>query len=118
MPKIVLEHAFEITDEDISNVITTAVEGGIGYWSKVENYKPINDDGSFAILTELRLHPEVPGDFDPHTITTNNILDGIRQFCELRNCTPDNLFGDDGDYDAGDADLIIQFAMFGEIIYA
>jgi hypothetical protein len=117
MGQIVLNSTFEITDEDIDNIITTAVEGGIGYWSKVKSVS--------TYIKEMEAHHSVtlypyldPNDFDPQTLLPAAILKGIKMWCEWQKKTPADLFHPDfGDFDAGTADCIIQFALFGELVF-
>lgn len=136
----------------LHTVFTTALEGGIGYWSATEEYhwgtdggaKVVDDlDEFYAILVpeedewgvgEAFVAEE--GKTQPITETQSlrvdinviergsnmlvgKILEGeftneyFKQFIAawLSN-------GDDGDYDATVADLVVQLGLFGEEVYA
>lgn len=145
----------------LHGIFTTALEGGIGYWSECSKYhwrKPgeyanFNDscdlDGFYAVI-----HPNDPdgwgffpdGEDDQSLrVDLELVHRGVslfrdylcgnidfrgqpialedrkpvhpnhywRQFIEA-----DISSGDDGDYDAEVADQIVQFGLFGQVVYA
>ena len=111
--KLTLTHEWELTDQDIRDLIITAVEGGIGYWSMVDDYNQNLDEHS-----AVTLFPYVePDDFYPQTILPQGIVKGVEQYCIEHHVTPDALFGDYGDYDAVVADCVVQYALFGELVF-
>lgn len=114
--KIKVTKSIEITDENIDDIMCDALEGGITYWcSKAEvvgEYLGEYASDQISRGGKLILH-DFEEDED-HELTLEKFLAGYKQTVE------DGLFdGDpDGDeYDAAVADCIIQYAVFGEIVY-
>jgi hypothetical protein len=116
MNKIVRE--FEITDQELSDLMVTALEGGINYWCSgcdvVEpdgNLRPSDallEDG--WCLSFLDMDPMVAILLDKE-----GLLNGVARAMEWGNfATVEALM--DG-HDAETADVMIQFALFGEIVY-
>jgi hypothetical protein len=148
------------------DLFTTALEGGIGYWSECSKYHwhldPIIDkhgnqqipddiDGFYATI-----HPIEDGqwgvfdggdeDSRPLTIDLTVMERGARLMnfyvqgvvdCQGKQVPLGEIQppldekhyywqyveaycsnGDDGDYDAGVADMVVQFGLFGEVVYA
>lgn len=149
-------------------VFTTAIEGGIQYWARVDGYhwqarrsgghpnqQPVDDlDGFYAVIrsTEADADDEddtgwgITGLEREHTLRIN--LDVIERgttlfarYCrgeinshgidvpeEQRKPLADDAYwrqflaaeathGEEGDYDAMVADYIVQFGLFGELVY-
>ena len=108
-------------------LFSAALEGGIGYWSVCTKYhwslpggsREYDLDGFFADI-------ELPDEDDaPHRIDAQTILRGLQFFAQpgegykhVRQVARAVLLGDeDLDYDAGDADCIVQAGLFGEVVY-
>lgn len=116
-----------------ADVLTTALEGGIGYWSQAARMVRAADGSHVAVV----LHPEEPGDFEPKRVELADVLRAlelaatgdVRYVSERVERTARALLtysklayaagADDQapDYDAGDADAIVQVAAFGEVVY-
>jgi hypothetical protein len=112
----------QITESDIENIVVTAFEGGCNYWmglirTKEWEDKPKNEPlGTWAtkLLIEgktIKLY-DIEDDEEGWELTLEKVLKGIelnvvnRPFdCDLE------------DFDAYTADCIIQYALFGEIVY-
>lgn len=120
-------------------IFITAIEGGINYWCDVDTYKHSdgsgNDDlnGFEAVVCEVEPVVSSKGE-TKHTINRSTIEKGYLLATESDSSetlhwsveTPPskNMFhkelvdlNDLWDFDAGDADLIIQLALFNEIIF-
>ncbi len=99
-----------ITKEQIDEIIDTAGYG-IGYWAKVA----IIDDDYYQVVCE---------DGVRYILTNDAICTGINQYITNGNM-PYNIMEFDGNninldttmVDSVVADMIIQYACFGEIIY-
>lgn len=112
-------------------IFTTALEGGINYWSECERYHwSVNDDGQtddldgfFADIIEI-------GDGDlryPLRIDRTTIARGYylaaRTVWQTKiywsSERPPFILGPetDWDFDAADADVIVQLGLFEEVIY-
>ena len=120
---------FDLTvDSDfINDVVTTALEGGINYWCG--NAMPANSlteqlllDNDIAFLSDVlprggSIRLFVDEDDEPEQLkilTLDNFLSGLKTALEKKSIELD-IFDD---FDAADADCIVQYAIFGEIVYA
>lgn len=119
-------------DEFIADIIVTAVEGGTGYWACVSEYRHECPNADvYAVLHENDEDGEIENDrysakalrldrqsvaHALHRIESHEsiqYLDGnVRD--HLRDASRKN---DATNIDAGDADIIAQLAVLGEIVY-
>jgi hypothetical protein len=123
------DHPYAITDEMVDDILTAALEGGITYWADAA--KIIGDwpDGksrygadpsdSDLFLSEVLTHGSDVAIHEPeedtwHTLTLAKMKRGIRHAAKQYGKTPLALYED---HDAGVADNIVQYALFGELIY-
>ena len=125
-------------DKLLHYLFTTALEGGIVYWSQCSRYhwmigppahdveRPSEEDwrGFYAEIVEV-------GDGDdeePHRIDRSVVSRGLRLAAmepwrnKIRWSSgekPPLVVTDDTDwdFDAGDADMIVQLGLFGEVVY-
>lgn len=130
----VLEVSFDVlvTDEDIDDIMVSALEGGITYWADmaiVRGEKRVAMWGHEQIARggELDIHVVEPFDRDNtewYTLTKEKFLEGLKRWLkvpgtELAPLPHGECFGiDPGHIDGVAADEIIQYALFGEIVYA
>jgi hypothetical protein len=105
----------DISDEFIGDVIDTAGYG-IGYWVETAVW---DEDGKTYTITEQETA-------DEFVITYRRIAKSIEELIagksNVRDSIIDNLrkavTEDDGSYvDADVADVVIQYAIFGEMVY-
>jgi len=121
--EIELTYKFQLTDENIRDLIITAFEGGINYWCSAASVEDYGDCDPIASTYDVIpnngiLLLEEAEDGNRVALTLPGLLNGIKMFCNLRGTTPAKYFDPDtGDYDADDADGMIQFAVFGEWVY-
>lgn len=109
------------TMEEIQNgkdILTTAIEGGIGYWAQAGKALR-DDDGSWVCAV---LWPAYDPDFDARPICYSDVLDAIDSIVagnhEMNGTIQKTIATrDPGAIDAECADVIVQIAMFGEITY-
>lgn len=132
----------ELTEKDIKDILTTALEGGIGYWaeldctdpawaaarkrwSKKTDERPCWCDVAFEVLNNgdaIRfIDAEAKDDDNPtedevFLLTMAGLLKGCQLWEEHSKKDLAKTI-DECDYDADDADLIIQWGIFGEIIF-
>jgi hypothetical protein len=136
----------KVSPYTLASIIITAIEGGINYWcSKGRLHTEAEDDEGThhldTVVTErhpdevyneflarnvalggtftLYEYDEVVDSEKPHTLSLQNLLHGFVRFIEEGRAR--GTLDDDGtmdfDLDAGDADVIIQYALFGELVY-
>ena len=116
-------------DQLFFDIFVTAMEGGIGYWSVCSDYRPFVGDsnvedvkGFIATITDVEDESE-PGFF----IDRNVVAKGYglatsatwRSRISWSSSKPPVVVGPetDWDYDAGDADVIVQLGLFGNVVY-
>jgi hypothetical protein len=119
----------EARTEFLTDMLTTAVEGGIQYWAQVVSYRW--DCPAAARHVTIIEHENTDQDDPPKiTVTLDMIASALGRFmrdedgCRFVESAGDGQVklanrtnGDDGDVDAGDADCILQIAALGEVIY-
>ena len=126
-----IKTVLEIEDQDIEDIVVTALEGGIGYWACLDNTgaefetapkdEPISITASKLLLArkELKFIDEQDDNVE-YILTIDMLLEGIKLWIEkgydCYGAVVGNLF-DCGNIDAIGADMIFQFAMFGEWRY-
>ena len=127
--EITIKQNITVTEQDIDDIVCTALEGGINYWCdnvevngdylgeyasdqisrngqlKFYVFDPVNDTDMFVLdkdnfIKGLRMYLEDPK--PPYDITGTNHGKPVLDLC---NC------------DAVVADMIIQYALFDEIVF-
>jgi hypothetical protein len=111
----------------LHGLFTTALEGGIGYWSQCSSYRWSTGDGETDDFMHYHANivdaedDGVPYRIDRDTMSRGYTLATTTWSDRLAWSTepPPVVVTDDTDwdYDAGDADLIVQLGLFGEVIY-
>lgn len=136
--KFSVEH--KLTVEDIKDILTTAIEGGIGYWACLLNDTPewikacktlkesMKDtpcycDVAWEVLSNneaVKFEDEgdcIEDDEAPILeLTKEKLLKGCALYTGYTGKDIHESM-EKGDFDANDADMIIQFALFGELMY-
>lgn len=112
----------QFTENDIDNIIVTAIEGGCKNWMgliKDENYKdkpkdePLSQWTTKLLLEGKTIHLyDVEDREEKFELTLEKLIKGIQLNCVNR---PD--YSDKDNWDADDCDCIMQYALFGEIVY-
>lgn len=122
---------FFISDQLIDDTLCTALEGGINYWAvdatplvwpeaeskmfpgETPYASEVVSMGASLLIT---LDPEVADEDRPvYVLTAAMMRKGIRAYCKLAHTTPARI--DDDPVDASGADVIVQLALFGEVVY-
>ena len=124
-----IEQTHEFTSEDISDLVCSALEGGINYWCRKARIKLTEDKKYLGISEEDLPSVEFASDaigfggtvvlFDAESdekweLTNEKMLKGIARYCLENN---ENLSDLLDNHDACTADNIIQYALFDEIVY-
>lgn len=104
----------QYTHEQIDDLMVTALEGGISYWCSRAKVKDGDYRGSeYASGVISRGGTLVLKDFEQeveYDLDATMLAKGIRMAANHNGFTFD-------DYDAADADNVIQYAVFGELVY-
>ena len=123
--ELTYKNTITVTDSGIDEIIGTAFDGGITYWcdeAKVDG-EYLGEYASDQISRggTLRLHDTELNGW--HTLTKDKFLTGLTQY--LQDARGGHAMADiitDGELDTAQvdaevADVIIQYALFGEIVY-
>ena len=113
-----------LTKEDIDDIMCSALEGGICYWAskaKVVEEKRCGDWGHEQIARGGALILHDAESSDKWELNLEKFLNGVK----LRLQNGDDWYGalqcdgtlDTGEIDADMADMIIQYAIFGEVVF-
>ncbi len=109
-----------MTQQDIDDIMVTALEGGINYWCRkakvVGEY--LGECASEQISRGGTLVLYDAESSDKWELTLEKFLNGVKLYFE-QGChvqVEDNAI-DTCDIDAGDADCIIQLAIFEEVVF-
>ncbi len=112
-----IDSAHAISQEDIADILVTAFEGGCNYWiQSVTIDNPQHLSGSYyasdviGVNGQLTLHM-----FEGHNevLTLPKFLHGYTQWFTQARAKGVNI----NDIDADQADVILQYALFGKLIY-
>lgn len=123
MTELNIEFTLSISDEDIDDIVCTALEGGITYWCRearvVGDYLGEYASEQISRGGELIL---VDGESDDeYTLTKQKLLNGIRLAISNHYYEDYKWWNSNGietyNVDADVADVIIQLALFEDIIY-
>lgn len=116
--KITVSHKF--SDQDLDDLMVTALEGGINYWcgnvtlkKSGENYDTIDFIGNIISKGGTLLLFDVSSN-DIWELNRDKLLKGIQMYCEIHNVAPSDLMDM---HDADVADTIIQYGIFNELVF-
>lgn len=122
--KLEIKFDVEITQQDIDDIMCSALEGGINYWCRkaevVGDY--LGEYASEQISRGGSLILYDAESSDKWELTLDNFKDGLHQFLIdfQNNIEGDELNGyyiDPSNIDGCDADNIVQYALFGSLIF-
>lgn len=122
-PKVVeVKYDVIVTMQDVDDIMSTALEGGINYWCKraevVGGYLGEYASDQISRGGTLILH-DSEGE-DKYELTLDKLLKGIQMYVANPNAPYKIVYSSELDtcqVDATVADMIIQFALFGVIVY-
>lgn len=120
----------KITEENISDILSSAIYGGIGYWAIIDNtgvevsanksyeevYTKILVGGGYIKVIDV----DVEDDPITYWFNLNELLSGIQLWIELGMDRYGAVNGNEldcGCIDLECADCIIQLALFDDVVY-
>lgn len=114
----------KLTQQDIDDIMVAALEGGINYWAgeaEVIEEKRVADWGHEQIARGgvLVIH-DIEDPDEKWELTLEKFLNGFKLWVEDGGDQYGAVQGSEVDccnIDAGCADAIIQYALFGEVMY-
>ena len=124
----IINRRLEISDELIGDILCSAFEGGIIYWANnisCKDNKDMEKVGGWKheYLTRTKKKDAVMYIHDAETgekypITKKSIIDALQKMdspeYKYTNTLERILYGD---WDADDADIVVQTACFGKIVF-
>ena len=115
-----INYKVELDNECIDDIMTTALEGGITYWCDdaevVGEYLGEFANEQISRGGALKLHDSEED--ETYELTLDKFLIGLAKLVGERGL--DVIYQgkiDPSNIDAEDADTIIQYAIFGEVVY-
>ena len=110
-------------EQFIQDILVTAIEDGINYWANYQSINKIDKPDDIVGWWYESVHI-IDEDGGSYVIDKNTIIKGINMIVK-RNAERDKALilanrtnGYDGDFDALDADKIVQFGLFNDLVYA
>lgn len=117
--EIEVKHSVIVSAQDIDDIICTAFEGGINYWcceaEVVGDYLGEYASEQISRGGKIILHDSEED--ETYMLTIDNFLFGLSKYLETNSSIIYKREIDTCQVDADVADAIIQYAIFGEIIY-
>ena len=121
----------EIRNEDIDDIMVSALEGGINYWCRKVEVKSgcLGEYASDQISRDGKLVLYDAEENKSYTLDKGKFIEGLEKYIASGNTgcieRETDAFGlytgklniDTCSIDAGAADCIIQYALFGDVIY-
>lgn len=117
----------QLTQQDVDDIMVSALEGGICYWSDcaevVGCYLSEYASGQISRGGKLKIHVDEPFDeanTEWYELDMEKFAQGFRLWLENggdRYGAVSNGEVDTCEIDGEMADLIIQYALFGEVVY-
>lgn len=120
-----------IDEQDIEDLMMTALEGGIGYWAVLDNTdarweespedEPVSITAAKILMEGGCLHfCDAEDENEKWTLALSDLLNGVRKYVE-RGMDEYGVFNEERpdmcDCDAEVADAVVQLALFGDIVY-
>ncbi|GAB4584433.1 hypothetical protein [Nocardia sp. IFM 10818] len=112
--------------EFLTDVLTTAVEGGIGYWSELRKYLH-EAPHAHAVIVDYehgeKYHVDIDTIAEGLSLVSKASVGGLPERYRkaivhadrLNTCSPD--YGGHPDIDSEIADMVVQISLFGEVVY-
>lgn len=121
MPKTFeVETKSTITQQQLNDLLVTAVEGGVGYWSYVRNYRWEGlDDENEDFSVEVCEFDDETGDETGDYVAVKasdfiKVIGRLQEFPVYKNMSLESILGD---ADAVTGDIAMQLLLFGDVIY-
>lgn len=132
MAKITVHMDIEVSGEVLRDILTTAVEGGSNYWLSCKRID--RDDDANVVRVVHPMDGSEGGEFDRDLfgptfdhrahITPDTVARGLQLLMsgalpgrsDLR-ANIARIPADEHDFDASDADVIVQLGYFGDVIF-
>jgi hypothetical protein len=111
----------KLTEKDLADVFSCAIEGGSNYWYRLESsVKGYAEDGKLVDylrkgITVSNFHIGDEDEYTQRTVYFITLAEAITKLSTLRPDMVKRIV--EGQYDANDADVVLQIAVLGEEKY-
>lgn len=120
--QVTITKTFDFSQENINDLMTTALEGGINYWCRKAIVKdvPKEFEGKYEFASDVislggTLELFDTDSSDSWELNLEKFLSGIKRYIEENGYT--NVQDLMDDHDADTADCIVQYAIFNELMF-
>lgn len=129
--KIETKRTIELTEEDINDILSVCFSGGCGYWACIDNTTEVWDKARDYLLNHGNTDPTVEDimtwilcngheiividreENEQYSLTLWKFFDGIKLTVEHNFWDGEDVYDIDGEV----GDVIIQYAVFNELVY-
>ena len=124
MNNIMIKVDLEFNEEFFINVLETALYDGIHYWvEEIKWSRKADDNKSRAeqIIQDgciMTLIVDTGNDYEEFNLTKNKLIRGFKRYCSWKVENEMYIYTNASHIDSEEADLIVQFALFDEIMFA
>lgn len=123
MTHIKVEVEFEFTPDMVDQILVTAFDGNYGgslYWADVlELKKESHPYGRSDMWSVILIQSQEDG--RKHLVDKESLAQGLKKYIEdgmiSESHLAETINSEATDFDANDADIIVQLAVFGEVTY-
>ena len=118
---IEIKSKIELSDEDINDLMVAALEGGINYWCGGATAKLVPEGVEYEYLSDLISKggviemTDAEDEEEKWDLNLSKFMNGVKMVCEARGFGSGEELIDN--HDAEVADLLIQYALFEEIVF-
>ena len=110
----------EFREEDINDLMVTALEGGINYWCRKAKIVKIPEGVDEILASDVISKNGILELYDAESsdkweLTLEKFMKGVKFVCEREGYSSVEDLMDN--YDADTADIIVQYAIFNEIVF-
>lgn len=100
-----------VTDQDLEDILCTALFGGIDYWAKRVYFEP--EDGKLTAGARVIIQEDEGSSFE---LKKEDMREAVKNYCGKDYWEVDGSLNT-GMLDAADADAIVQLTIFKEQVY-
>ena len=118
-----IDITLNLEEEYFIDVLETALYDGIWYWVKEAKYSLEPDDEKSRaeqIIQDgciMTLTIDTGNDYEEFNLTKNKLIRGFERYCNWRTEKEKYIYTTASDIDSEEADLIVQFGLFNDIIF-
>lgn len=123
MATVTITQEIEVPEQLPYDIFTTALYGGINYWATTLEFRDEDPSDFYAIVVDSEEYEDDSDDCVKYRINHDSIVKGLRLTAESPFTARSSqvlaalVDYENADFDASDADDIVQMGLFGELVY-